>query len=240
MIPRLLENLIGANWRTTLSGLGTALMGLLTGLASAPAELGSISTVFPPEWKPLVFKVCGAAAFVLFIIKSLCGKDAVVAGNGSGFKPNTVNDGSMTGHTVPLVALLLLPAFLLTACLSTDTGNLTHDRRNAVANVLLQKAARVLGQVAVSTLTAAASQEMSGGKVDWQHDAAQAAWTQAPSIVTSDDLERILAAATLNHTPLTVAAAGQQLQAAQAAGIATKNAVDAIASTISGTALIAP
>jgi hypothetical protein len=132
----------------------------------------------------------------------------------------------------------LATAIAVAGCLSTDTGNLSRDRRNGVANVLLTKAAKILGQVAVTTLANAASQEMSGGKVDWQASASQAAWQQAPSIVTSQDLADVLAAATLNHIPNTVAAAAASLQVAQSAGVPTRDAVNAIASTISGNSLI--
>jgi hypothetical protein len=142
--------------------------------------------------------------------------------------------------TIPSISFAAF-TITLSGCLSTDTGNLSRDRRNAVANVLLTKAAKVLGQVAVTTLANAAAQEMGGTKANWQHAASQAAWQQAPNIVTSQDLAEVLAAATLNHTPNTIAAAAAQLQAAQSAGVPTSLAVNAIASTISGTALaVAP
>ena len=136
--------------------------------------------------------------------------------------------------------ILLISLAALAGCLSTDTGNLARDRRNAVANVLLTKAAKVLGQVAVTTLANAASQEMGGAQANWQHAASQAAWQQAANIVTSQDLADVLAAATLNHTPNTIAAAAAQLQAGQSAGIPTPLAVNAIANTLSGTALAVP
>lgn len=135
----------------------------------------------------------------------------------------------------------LLPALVavlvLTGCLSTDTGNLSTDRRNAVANVLLNKAVGVLGQFAVASISAAANQESDGGKVDWQHTLADSAWKQAGSIVTAQDFKDVLAAATLNHVPQTVAAASRQLAVAQAAGVPTKDAAIAIADALSGHAL---
>lgn len=131
----------------------------------------------------------------------------------------------------------LIIALLLSGCLSTDTGNLTTDRRHAVENVLLAKGAKVLGTVAMTTLASAAVQEIGGGQVDWQHDLASAAWANSGNIVTSQDFTNITTAATMNHVPNTVAVAAQQLEIAQSRGTPTKDAVNAIANTVSGIAL---
>lgn len=73
---KLLETLVGANWRTTLSGWGFALSGLLAALAAAPYELGAVAEIVPPEWKPVIFKVSAVAAFLLKLINASVAKDA--------------------------------------------------------------------------------------------------------------------------------------------------------------------
>jgi len=77
---QLLERLIGANWRTTLTGYGTAILATLAALAAAPYELGDLATIIPPEWKARLFAVSAAAAFVLKLVNAHVSKDAVVSG----------------------------------------------------------------------------------------------------------------------------------------------------------------
>lgn len=132
--------------------------------------------------------------------------------------------------------LSILLCFAITGC-ATNTGNLAHDRRAAVANVLMTKAAKVLGQFAVVSLSSAAQKEQSGGKVDWQSTLASAAWAQANTIVTAQDFTDVMNAATMNEVPNTVAAAAAQLTAAQLAGIPSNAAMNAIANTVSANAL---
>ena len=128
---------------------------------------------------------------------------------------------------------LAILAVFFTSC--AYTGDATHDRRAVVANVLMKKAASVLGQFAVASLSAAASQEMSGGKVDWQHTLAQAAWQQAGSLNLSDFQDE-MNKATQFQIPKTVAAATRELSDAEKAGIPSNAAMLAIANTVSATA----
>lgn len=90
MKTSLIERIFGANWRTSLSGIGTAITGALTALAGLPYEQGGIAVMIPPDWKPVVFKWAGIATVILFIIKSTQGKDKQVAGNGTVQEPNKV------------------------------------------------------------------------------------------------------------------------------------------------------
>lgn len=79
----MLEKLIGANWRTTLTGILSALTSLLTILAALPGELGDIAYVFPPEWKARIAVTGAVATALLRVLKSALTKDARVSGNGS-------------------------------------------------------------------------------------------------------------------------------------------------------------
>lgn len=47
------------NWRCRVnwSRIGSALLALVTLLAMAPYDLGTVATFFPPSWKPWVFIV---------------------------------------------------------------------------------------------------------------------------------------------------------------------------------------
>ena len=68
--------MIMKNWKTTVSGIGTACMAALAAISAAPAELGEASTVLPPEWKAPIFKASILAAFILRVIHSCVAQDA--------------------------------------------------------------------------------------------------------------------------------------------------------------------
>lgn len=119
MITRFLEWLIGANWRTSLAAAGSSFTFLLTIVAGLPYEFGDLAAIFPTNWKGRIAIAAAIATAILKFIQGHVSKDAVVAGNGSGFKPNTVNDGSVVGHIVKTIAILLIPAVLFTGCVGT-------------------------------------------------------------------------------------------------------------------------
>ena len=64
------------NWKTTLSGIGAALMSLLGAIAALPYSLGDVSTIIPPVWKTRVAIGAFAASFILKTINSIVQKDA--------------------------------------------------------------------------------------------------------------------------------------------------------------------
>lgn len=76
----MLERLIGPNWKTTVSGIGAALFGLLTLLAALPYSLGDIATIIPPEWKGKIAALGLIAGTVLKIWNSTQQKDKNVTG----------------------------------------------------------------------------------------------------------------------------------------------------------------
>lgn len=66
------------HWKTTLSGIGAALMSALAGLAALPYQLGDVATIIPPEWKARVVMVSLCAAFALRVVQSVTAADAAV------------------------------------------------------------------------------------------------------------------------------------------------------------------
>lgn len=75
-----IEVVLGTSWRSSLSAIGVAIMGLLTALAAAPYQLGDVATIIPPEWKAKLFLGSAIATFILKIINGRMTKDTVVSG----------------------------------------------------------------------------------------------------------------------------------------------------------------
>ena len=75
-----MSNILGANWKTTVSGVGTAIFTLLTVLAALPYELGDIATIFPPQWKAKIAIAGAIAALILKVWNSVVQKDRNVTG----------------------------------------------------------------------------------------------------------------------------------------------------------------
>ena len=73
-------NLIGPNWKTTLSGIGIALFALLNALALAPTELGDFGMIIPPAYKAKILMVSLGAAFVMRVLNAMHQKSANVTG----------------------------------------------------------------------------------------------------------------------------------------------------------------
>ncbi len=86
-----MTKLLGANWKTTVSGIGSAIFGLLTMLAALPYDLGNIATLIPPEWKSKLVTVGVIATLALRVWNSMQQKDKNVTG---GTVPQTA-DGSV-------------------------------------------------------------------------------------------------------------------------------------------------
>lgn len=76
----LTEKLFGTNWKTSVSGIGAAVMSFLTILSMAPYELGELSTVIDPHWKERLTLVSAIAAFILRLINSHYSKDKNIHG----------------------------------------------------------------------------------------------------------------------------------------------------------------
>lgn len=82
-MKELLIRLFGANYRTTLTGIGAVIMSALAAVAALPYQLGDVSLLIPPEWKAAVFKWSMIAATALKILNSIFTKANNVSGNAS-------------------------------------------------------------------------------------------------------------------------------------------------------------
>lgn len=90
-MKNLINKVFGANWKTAVSGIGSALFASLTVLAALPYDLGGVALLIPPEWKAKVVVAGTVAAFVLRVWNSISQKDKNVTG---GVVQQTA-DGSM-------------------------------------------------------------------------------------------------------------------------------------------------
>lgn len=104
----MIARLLGANWRTTISGVGTALFAGLTALAGLPYELGNVADILPPPWKPIIFKVSLVCTIALKIWNSVVQKDRSVTGgsqqqtlSGNLAKPGTQTLVDVTAQSTP-------------------------------------------------------------------------------------------------------------------------------------------
>jgi hypothetical protein len=79
-MTKLMVWLLGANWKTTVSGIGAAIADGLTMLAGLSYTLGDAATIIPPYWKPKVFAVSFVAAFIMRVWNSRAQKSKTVTG----------------------------------------------------------------------------------------------------------------------------------------------------------------
>lgn len=132
-------------------------------------------------------------------------------------------------------AILLIIILAFAPGCATNTGDPAKDARGRAANQALVEAAKVLGNVAVATLFNAAQQEMTGGKVDFGSAATQGLYANAPSIFTSGQVERIVAAYSGGQLPQTAVAAATVFAASKSSdSTATANSIAAVISTAAG------
>lgn len=75
-----ISNVLGANWKTSVSGIGSAIFALLTAVAALPYTLGDVATIIPPEYKAKVFTISAIATVALRFWNSVQQKDKSVTG----------------------------------------------------------------------------------------------------------------------------------------------------------------
>lgn len=76
----MMGKIFGANWATTVSMIGGVLMGALTWLSTLSYDQGQLALVIPVEYKPMVTKIAGIAALILFAWNGIKQKDKNVTG----------------------------------------------------------------------------------------------------------------------------------------------------------------
>lgn len=139
-------------------------------------------------------------------------------------------------HCLLLVAGLTLAAHLLPSC-STTTGDASKDRAGRVTNAVLETTGAFVGRVALATLTNAAETYANGGKIDMAHAAADGLWTQAPTIVSSADVQKIVNAWSGNQLDTVAAASAAAYRQAAPQTPAERTAVvNTIAGSLSNAA----
>lgn len=72
--------IFGANWQTTVSMIGGVLSAALTWLSTLSYDQGPIALVVPVQYKPLVVKIAGISALILFVWNGIAQKSRNVTG----------------------------------------------------------------------------------------------------------------------------------------------------------------
>lgn len=80
MIPDFLAKWLGANWRTSLTGIFTAIFSGLTALAALPYTIGDLGNIIAPEYKAKMFTISLICTVILRIWNSVLQKDKEVRG----------------------------------------------------------------------------------------------------------------------------------------------------------------
>ena len=204
------------SWKTTLTGILTIVAAL------SAAAINYLKHGTPPDLSVLLPALMAGVGLIH-------AKDDDVSHAGRPLESAKV--------LVPVVAALLLPVLFFAGCDTLPTGNPSKDRRNRVANALLQIGAKSLGTFAVHTLQAVVSEQRTGAKIDFADAAAQGAWASARTVLTSADVERVINAWSGDKLLEVATAAASQYRHAVANGVAPETAMNGIASVISGTAL---
>lgn len=75
-----MSKLFGANWTTTVSGIGGVLMAFITWLSTLSYDNGAIAMVIPIQYKPLVTKIAGIATLALLCWNAIQQKSKNVTG----------------------------------------------------------------------------------------------------------------------------------------------------------------
>ncbi len=99
---------MGANWATTLSGIGSEIGSVLLVLSILPYTLGDLATIIPPAWKAKMVVVALIAKTLLGVWNSLAQKSKNVTGgdlqqtlDGQIAKPGTQTLVDLTKQTPP-------------------------------------------------------------------------------------------------------------------------------------------
>jgi len=109
----------------------------------------------------------------------------------------------------------------------------TPEKRKAVSAALWQDAKGILEQDALNTLSNVVQQAANNGQVDFAHAAAGALF----ATVSADSVHKVVLDATGNNLPQLADVAAKAVTQAMSKGVNEKDAIQAVASAISATAL---
>jgi len=168
--------LLGANWRTTLSGW-------ITVLASSIAINPGLVTFLPESVRTYVIGMAGLLAVVSGGAFALNAKDKQVTG---GSVQNDTNSQSLPPKIVPLILLCMVPLFAMSGCAWITAHQSQIDSTLAVIG---NRAMTVAENVLLSTATDEAD---SNFKANYLDTIASGLRANETSIVSSDDVASIV------------------------------------------------
>ena len=168
-----MNTLLGANWRTTL-------FGWIAVIASAIAVNPDLIAFLPETIRGYVTGFAGVLAVAFGGTFAAQAKDKNVTGG------TVPNDSKSSGNIAPLVALVLLPAFALSGCAWAQAHK---TQINSTLAVVGNRALNVAGQVLI---TAAVDEADKNFKADFLDSIAAGLRANATTIVTADDVSKIV------------------------------------------------
>jgi hypothetical protein len=168
-----MNTLLGANWRTTLSGW-------IAVIASAIAINPSLVAFLPDAARSYVTGLAGIVAVLSGGTFATQAKDKQVTG---GTVPNS---SGTTTNIAPLIALAMLPLFALSGCAWISAHQTQID---ATLSVVGQRALSVAENVLISAATDEADTSF---KADFLDSVAAGLRANEATIVSSDDVEKIV------------------------------------------------
>ena len=169
-----MNTLLGANWRTTLTGWVAV-------LASAIAINPDLVAFLPESIRNYITGFAGILAVVSGGTFATQAKDKNVTG---GSVPNDA--GNSNNNITPLILLALLPVFAFSGCAWINTHKTQIDDTLAVVG---QRALTVAEQVLISVATDEADQNF---KADFLDAVASGLRQNEATIVSADDVAKIV------------------------------------------------
>jgi len=205
-----MNTILGANWRTTLSGW-------IAVIASAIALNPDLVAFLPESVRGYIVSIAGFLAVASGGAFAAQAKDKNVTG---GSVPNDA--GNSNTNITPLVLLALLPVFALSGCAWVQTHKTQIDGTLAVVG---QRALAVAENVLISAAVDAADKEF---KADFLDSVAAGLRANETTIINADDVSKIVKIWSPND-------GAQWQQLAGSLGTVASNALDAAGQTQSAT-----
>jgi hypothetical protein len=169
-----MNTILGANWRTTLSGW-------IAVIASAIAINPSLVAFLPDAARNYITGLAGIVAVLSGGTFAAQAKDKNVTG---GSVPNDA--GNSNNNITPLILLALLPVFVFSGCAWISAHQTQID---ATLSVVGQRALSVAENVLISAATDEADKSF---KADFLDSVASGLRQNEATIVSSDDVEKIV------------------------------------------------
>lgn len=174
-----MNTILGANWRTTLSGW-------IAVLASAIAINPALVAFLPETVRNYVTGFAGIIAVISGGTFAAQAKDRQVTGGTVQNDSSAPIKGSTTGGITPLIVAALLPLFALSGCAWVQTHQPQID---ATLDVVGQRALTVAEKVLISVAVDEADKNF---KADFLDSVASGLRQNEANIVTSDDVSKIV------------------------------------------------